>query len=522
MHLIHIRTTNDRQHKDDVYASKRCPLRHVKTVFTMRKHHLYERQPYALTFSMPLMRLATLLLALSIQCLAMGKGYDKTDKVEYPGGRSYMFRVMLKDKRGTPFTISHPESYLSRTAIARRQRQGLTIDSTDLPVSPAYIQAVKAAGVDVVSRSRWNNTLLVRGKDISKMMSLRSLPFVIGVKRVWTSPDSITSSGKRAAWHSDFYSWDTMPDDYGVCAEQIKSLKGDSLHSLGWKGNGKTIAVLDGGFMNVDKIPAFKKVRIIGTHDFVVPPSKDVFKEIDHGTMVLSAMAINEPNIYVGTAPEAAYWLLRCEDTRSESEAEEDYWAAAAEFADSVGVDVINSSLGFHAFDDKSTSHKYGELDGKTALISRTASMLARKGIVLVNSAGNEGMGTWKKINFPADASDILTVGSISPEGMNAAFSSVGPTADGRVKPDVMAYGSPTAVITGRGTIIRDMGTSFSAPLVSGLVACLWEALPKLTATLIEDIVRRSANNYPTPDNIFGYGVPDFMKAYQLGKDMTR
>ena len=197
----------------------------------------------------------------------------------------------------------------------------------------------------------------------------------------------------------------------------------------------------------------------------------------------------------------------------TESLAEEDYWAAAVEFADSVGVDVISSSLGYHSFDSKDDNYSYAHLDGHTALISKTASMLANKGIVLVNSAGNDGMGTWKKINVPADAYDILAVGAVTPDCRNAAFCSIGPTADGRVKPDVMALGSPTAVITGRGTIIKDIGTSFSTPVVSGLVACLWQACPSLTAKEIINLVRQCSDNTSSPDNIYGYGIPNFRKA---------
>ena len=239
---------------------------------------------------------------------------------------------------------------------------------------------------------------------------------------------------------------------------------------------------------------------------------------MEHGTMVLSTMAANAPNLYVGVAPEAQYVLVRCEDERTESLAEEDYWASAAEYADSLGVDVINSSLGYHDFDDVKTNHLYWEQDGETALISHTASMCADKGIICVNSAGNDGMGVWKKINFPADAKNILTVGSINEQGKNAAFSAVGPTADGRIKPDVMAYGSPTSVITGRGSIINDNGTSFSSPLIAGMTACLWQALPHKTAKQIIKLVKMAGNNQQHPDNIYGFGVPDFWKAYQTGK----
>ena len=278
-----------------------------------------------------------------------------------------------------------------------------------------------------------------------------------------------------------------------------------------------TIAVIDAGFMNVDKIKAFNNVRIIGSHNFVVPSPTSVYKQMDHGTKVLSTMAMNQPNVFVGTAPDASYLLLRSEDYGSENIVEEDYWAEAAEYADSVGVDIITSSLGYHHFDDSLVNHRYYEQDGQTALISRTASMLARKGIVCVNSAGNDGMGSWKKISFPADARDILTVGALTYQGLNSPFSSIGPTADGRVKPDVMAIGSSTSVVSGSGSIQHDNGTSFSCPTLAGMVACLWQALPNKTAKQIIGIVRQAGNNVAHPDNIYGYGTPDFWKAYQIG-----
>lgn len=437
-------------------------------------------------------------------------------KVKYPGGKCYMFRLYLKDKTGNGYNLQRPEQFLSPKALERRRRQGLKVDSTDLPVSERYVEKVRAQGVEVVGRSKWNNTLLVRGTSQKTLRSLASLPFVSRATKVWTSPDSLAKP-IRVNYRREFNEWDTVTQSiYGAAEEQIRQLNGIRLHQRGFRGQGMTIAVLDGGFMNADQIPCMQKVRLLGTRDFVEPPSKDIFKEMDHGTMVLSAMAVSVPNLFTGTAPEASYWLLRCEDVQTETLAEEDYWASAAEFADSVGVDVINSSLGFHAFDDPAMNHEYSELDGHQTLISHTASMLAGKGIVLVSSAGNEGMGTWKKINFPADAHDIITVGSVTPTGMNASFSSIGPTADGRIKPDVMAQGSPAAVITGRGTIIRDIGTSFSAPQVAGMVACLWQACPQKTALEIVEAVRRSANRYAQPDDVFGYGVPDFIKAYEL------
>ncbi len=441
-------------------------------------------------------------------------------KVKYPGGRTYMFRVELKDKRGTPYSLERPADFLSAKALERRNRQHLRLDSTDLPVNPAYVNEIRSTGVDVVSSSKWNNTVLVRSRHLSRLKSVALLGCVKSVRRVWTSPDSIDATPPRARYHTEFNSWETVEQSpYGVTLEQTEMVGGEKLHSRGFRGRGMTIAVLDGGFMNADRIPCLKQARVVGTADFVVPRSESVYKEMDHGTKVLSVMAANVPGAFVGAAPEASYWLLRCEDGYTESLAEEDYWAAAAEFADSVGVDIINSSLGFHAFDSPSDNYTYRQLDGRTALISRTASMLAAKGILLVNSAGNDGMASWKKINVPADADNIVTVGAVTPDRRNATFSSIGPTTDGRVKPDVMAQGSPTAVITGRGTIIKDVGTSFATPLVAGLAACLWQALPGKTAYQMVDLLRRCADNAATPDNIYGYGIPDFWKAYEMGKE---
>ena len=293
---------------------------------------------------------------------------------------------------------------------------------------------------------------------------------------------------------------------------------GQRLHNLGHKGKGMTIAVLDGGFMNCDVISAFRHANIIGAKDFVYPRSSHFYQETDHGTKVLSAMAANEPEVMVGTAPEARYWLLRCEDQQTEQPVEEDYWAMAAEFADSVGADIISSSLGYNDYDNLPNYYHQHDLDGHTALISRTASMLAQKGIILVNSAGNSGMGPWKKITFPSDANNILTVGALNTDGKNAPFSGVGPTQDGRVKPDVMALGSPASLISGRGFIVRDMGTSFSTPIVAGLVACLWQAFPQKTALEIISLVRQTSNGYEKPDNIYGYGIPNFWRAYMIGR----
>ena len=445
-------------------------------------------------------------------------GFAANGKVAYPGGKHSLVRVMLVDKRGTPYKLSKPEKYLSARAIERRQRQGISVDSTDLPISPVYLEQIRQQGFEIVCMSKWNNSLLVKSVRQDDVEKLQQLPCVAKAMKIFTVPDSITLP-KRSKLDKSEYEIDSVDNkEHGKAHQQIDMMNGIRIHDAGFRGKGKLIAILDGGFMNVDSISAFQSVEIIGTKDFSSPRSTSVYSELDHGTMVLSTMATNLPNIYVGTAPEASYLLIRSETGVSESLAEEDYWASAAEYADSVGADLINSSLGYNTFDDKSTSHKYVDLDGKSSLISRTASMLADKGMILVNSAGNSGSGTWKKIGVPADAFNILAVGAVTKSKINTVFSSVGPSADGRVKPDIMACGNACSVIKGNGKIGTANGTSFASPLVCGMVACLWQALPHKTAFEIMDLVRSSAHQFETPDNIFGYGIPDFWKAYENGK----
>ena len=465
----------------------------------------------------------------------------KGPKIKYPGGKYYIWRYTLRDKQGSTFSLEHPGRWLSHKSIERRKRQGLALDTTDLPVSSRYLHEMEVEARsqgkkdwDLIGTSRWNNTVLVRSSDTTLLRSLAGLAFVSEAKQVWQSPDSIDRSMVKIKVHEAWNPWDSIKGElYGNGKEQIEMLQGHRLHSIGMKGKGMTIAVLDGGFQNCNEIPAIQHANIVGACDFVPShsghtgypsspghPSSpgNTYRATDHGTKVLSTMAANEPQVLVGTAPEARYWLLRCEDTETEQPVEEDYWAIAAEYADSIGADIISSSLGYNEYDKHIGDYRQRDLDGHKALISRTASLLARKGIILVNSAGNSGMGPWKKITVPADADDILTVGAVNRDKQNAPFSGVGPTQDGRVKPDVMALGSPACLISGRGTIIRDMGTSFSTPIVAGLVACLWQALPEKTAIDIINLVRQTASQHEEPDNIYGYGIPNFWRAYMIGK----
>lgn len=429
--------------------------------------------------------------------------------------KTYKYRVLLKDKRHTTCTTENPKEFLSDRAIERRKRQGLKIDSTDFPVCKVYIDRISEQGGKVLLTSKWNNTLLVQVPDEKMAVEFLKNDFVESVKQVWVSSET-DSSVKKDRKKEVTNEYNKIDDYYGVAAEQIRMHNGDSLHLAGFKGDGMHVAVIDAGFYNVDRIKFFKKSRILGTKDFVNPDS-DIYAEHNHGLKVFSCMAVNKPHVMVGTAPEASYWLLRSEDNDTEQPVEEDYWAAAIEFADSVGVDVVNTSLGYYAFDNPEYNYNYRQLDGCTSLMSASASMAADKGILVVCSAGNSGASTWKKITPPGDAFGILTVGAVDVDGVNTDFSSVGNTVDGRIKPDVMAVGFRTGVAGTNGGTAYGNGTSFSCPVFCGLVTCLWEACPWLTVKEIIDVVHRASDRYEYPDNIFGYGVTDMWKAYKLG-----
>lgn len=434
--------------------------------------------------------------------------------VAQPG---YKYRILLTDKNKTAFSLDKPEQFLSQKALDRRKRQHIKIDSTDLPVCEAYVEAIERQGVKVVAKGKWNNFVTVACSDTTLMHDMAQFPFVRSVKRVWIEPEGMENQVlTRDTLINQYEEIDSLY--YGVGSRQIEISNADKLHQLGFRGEGMEIAVIDAGFHNLDSITLLDNVLIAGRKDFV-NPTGNLYLEHSHGLGVLSCMAANKPKVMVGTAPEATYWLLRSEDERSEHLVEQDYWAAAVEYADSVGVDVINTSLGYHSFDDDSQNYTYRDLDGEQALISRQASMVADKGMVLVCSAGNTGANSWKKITTPGDANSVLTVGAIDSNGVLAPFSAVGNTVDGRIKPDVVAVGRYAYVVSSYGTITPANGTSFASPILCGMVTCLWQALPHLTAREIVELVRQSGDRVLYPDNIYGYGIPDFWKAYQLGKE---
>jgi len=431
---------------------------------------------------------------------------------------TYRFRVYLKNKGNGGFSTERPEEFLSKKAIDRRIKRNIRIAESDFPIAYTYLDSLRAVGVDPVVQSRWLATVVVESKDSLVADEINKLSIVDSVKWVWKGKNNggISEVEERDRTEDNtLTAQDKLLDEpYGYAFKQIKMLNGVKLHEKGYRGKGMTVAVIDAGFLNVDKIEVFSTLDILGTRNFV-ERDEDVYTGDDHGTKVLSCMAANTMGLMIGTSPEASYWLIKSEDSRSEYPVEEDYWAAAVEFADSVGVDVISSSLGYFSYDAEGLDYSQNALDGNTALISRVANLASEKGILLFCSAGNEGNGSWGKITFPSDAPGILTVGSITSDKKKSVFSSVGFTTDYRVKPDVVALGTGSCVIDPTGNIRYANGTSFSTPILAGLGVCLWQALPWLSNYEVIELLRESSSQYNRPDAELGYGIPDVYKAYK-------
>lgn len=458
-------------------------------------------------------------LFLFLLCLSLSSFVSAKDKAWHRVAlkKTYIYRLYLHDKHGTSYRLSEPEAFLSPRSIERRRRQGLAIDSTDLPVSTTYLNSIRQAGLNVLGTSKWLNTILVASSKDDVPAVAQKLPFVKRCLRLYASPDSMLVPPRSDIGR-------ITPSDsaarsvYGDGWNQIRQVNGQKLHELSYKGKGMLIAILDAGFHNTDRIPALKTVHVVAKADFAPRRTQDIFAEHYHGTMVLSVIGANKKGVLVGTAPEADFALIRTEDTETETRAEEDSWTMGAEFADSIGADLINSSLGYTHWDGDSIGPWLRSLDGHSSFISQAASMLAAKGIVLCNAAGNEGYNKWHKINIPADADHILTIGAVDKDSTIALFSSLGPAQDGRIKPDIVGPGVDVSVIDGSGMLTTNNGTSFASPIICGLVACLWQAFPTLNANEIINIIRSSADRHQWPDSVYGYGMPDFLKAYHAAE----
>ncbi|MBW6501927.1 MAG: S8 family serine peptidase [Bacteroidales bacterium] len=436
--------------------------------------------------------------------------------VSQEGAFDYFYRVYFGDKGENEYNLYSPEDLLTERAVLRRQKSGIaTPDFRDIPVYQGYINQITRLGYSLHSRSKWMNTALFKTIGISDIERLLEMPFVRDVKIVRRPSGKSEFSDKLAPLVSQ--------DDPSAFDRPLSMINGVQLHNSGFTGKGRLIAVLDGGFQNSDQIPALNDLRrrggIKGTYDFVVNNSF-VYGYHTHGTQVLSVLAGKIVNMLAGSAPEADYLLIRTEDTGSEFPVEEDYWVAGAEFADSLGADIISSSLGYFMFDDPQMDYKYSSMDGRTAFVTRAAGVAVSKGILVVSSAGNERNKEWLHIIAPSDGDSVLSAGAVDAGRTISAFSSAGPSADGRIKPDVATQGVGVVVQRTAGEVERASGTSFSCPVLSGMCACLMQAVPSASVTDIISAIRSTADRSFSPDSLYGYGIPDMMAAIRVLQDL--
>lgn len=436
--------------------------------------------------------------------------------------------VAFTDKDNSPYSIDEPLEYLSQRAIDRRDRQGIAIDEKDLPCNPSYLQGVAQVGVTLLNPTKWLNGVTIYTDDSVKVILILALPYVKDVlkspvyqpkpnfeKSFFAREASMVFSSRDIAEPGSGASY-----DYGNGYNQIHMLKGDELHDMGYSGEGMVIAVLDAGFTNANTIAAFDSLwdngQILGSWDFV-NTGPMTFDQHGHGTSVLSTIGANVPGELVGTAPHASFYLFRSEDTDSEYIVEEYNWVSAAEYADSAGADVINSSLGYVDFDDPSQDHTYEDMDGNTTPVTIGADIGASRGMIMVNSAGNEGnSSTYPYLIAPSDGDSVVCVGAVDGNGDYAPFSSKGPSSDGRVKPDVLAQGSGTWVAFPEGFFAPSGGTSFSSPITAGMMACLWQANQDMNNMEIIAAVQQSGSTYENPSDTLGYGIPNYVDANNI------
>ena len=449
--------------------------------------------------------------------------------------------VAFTDKKGTPYSIDKPEAFLSPRALELRKAHGIAIDERDLPVNPDYVRQVFA--LDTAARcfttSKWLNGMTVYALRDDMEEVVERLPFVDSVQRTDVPKDTLLPPWEPAyvfpavsGAPKHTYQADIQKDndfDYGKAARQVRVNNVHWLHRMGYRGENMQMMVLDGGFENIDTISCFEVMRadnrLLGARNFV-QPEKDPMRRHTHGTMVLSCIASYLPGKLVGTAPMVQVYVAQTEESGSEDRVEEDNWVAGLEYADSLGCQVLNSSLGYTTFDDSVNQRTYADMTGEVSRASIAATVAASKGMLICNSAGNEGGKKWNYIGAPADAKDILSVGAVNVQGKRAYFSSFGPTADGRIKPDACAVGRNTYLSTPKGIITIADGTSFSSPMLSGMVACLWQAFPEKSCYEIIEAVRKAGSHNvslngetitePDSNDGYGYGVTDFLRAYNI------
>jgi serine protease AprX len=428
--------------------------------------------------------------------------------------------VYFTNKPNVAAALENPISILTQKAIDRKQNHNIVIDERDVPVNEAYILDLKVqTGITVLAKSKWFNAVHVRGLE-ADISALSTLDYIDRID--YANKDLNSMLRSTAIQDKTHIEEETAIFIYGDTQNQVEMINADNLHVAGFTGEGMTIAVMDSGFPNVNTMGAFQRLRANGDlldgYDFV-NRNTDVYANTasSHGTRVLSTMAGFVQDQYVGTAPDASYYLFLTEETGSENPVEESYWVEAAERADSLGVDMINTSLGYRLFDNANYNYTPADMNGQVAFISKGASIAVEKGILVVVSAGNSGATAWQTVGAPADSPAVLSIGGVDADGNYVSFSSQGGAAQvGYQKPDVVARAGAAYVIDQNNDTTQNNGTSFSGPILCGGIAALWQAIPNASPTAVIDFVRQSASQFMAPDDFLGYGIPDLDLARQI------
>ena len=427
------------------------------------------------------------------------------------------YAIHFNDKNGTPYLLDAPMKYLSERAIERRYKFDISMSDDDLPVSPIYIEQVKEKGATILFSSKWLNCVLVHC-DESTAHQIKELSCVDEIIMVYPDKNNIQFREKEPIIADEQIPLKKYDPFYGNASNQIEQINGINVHKKGYDGEGVIIAILDAGFRNANTISAFSHLfesgRLLMAKDFI-EPGGDIYRSdiSTHGTSVLSCMAAYLPNQMVGTAPKASYCLFRTEDSSSEYLIEEYTWVVGAETADSIGADLINSSLAYTDFDEPTMNHSYSDMDGRTTVVAIGARKAVERGIFVCVSAGNDGNNaSWRWIGTPADVAEALTIGAVQQDGQYASFSSIGPNAAGEQKPNIVAQGHSAAIISSEGQVITGSGTSYSSPTVCGMVACILQASPFTKPETLKKAIETSSNLFTAPSYQMGYGIPDFDK----------
>lgn len=437
--------------------------------------------------------------------------------------------IRFKDKGTNPYSLANPSQYLSVRSIQRRARYGISIDSSDLPITPRYIDSIRLAGaVTILNTSKWLNQVAIQTTDAAALAKISSFPFVLSAGPIASRPGQgnrpvnkqldapatgIVQNPSPSIITADYY-------NYGQSYGQVHLHNGEFLHNRGFRGQGMQMAVLDAGFFHYLSLPTFDSIRnngqVLGTWDFVAGNSS-VDEDHPHGMNCLSTIAANMPGVFMGTAPKASFYLYRTEDAATEYPIEEQNWVAGMERADSLGVDITSTSLGYFNFDNAVFNYTYANMDGNTTLSAKGADFAAKKGMLSVLAAGNEGTSAWHFIITPSDADSVMAVGAVSVAGNVGGFSSYGPSSDGQVKPSVAAVGVGAVIAnTSNGQPTFGNGTSFACPNMAGLTTCLWQAFPEINNMGIITTMQQAATKANNPDNRVGYGIPDMKKAFVM------